>query len=109
MVRPPEGYVRDAEIMFAIVQCRCAAAATMLLGRPLFRLGPRDIAICAPLDVLGPRMAKNDAARLLVREAVERTGGRATCMMLAMALEHAGVPVERVSLGELGLGDVGKT
>jgi hypothetical protein len=74
--------------------------------RPLFGF-PRDVALFFSLDDIGGKLARNDVARsfvpLVVRRCVERTGCHPTVLMLQIALDHLGIPVEECSLSELGL------
>lgn len=99
----PPGYAqgidRALRIMRAWVRAHPRAA-------PAFRLGPREVWIAAPLRALAHRVCKNeDAAGLVLELLVDEPG--LTVAMFGIALQLASLPVERVSLGELGL-EVGR-
>lgn len=76
---------------------------------PRFTLPDKDVALIGALDHACARIAKNqeatDIVRMVCHAAVMLGGDRnmPTVMMLQAVLENAGVPIERVSLGELGL------
>lgn len=78
-------------------------------NRPEFQLPPSQIAFMASLADIGIRIACNAAALDLIADLMRETGRRQlrdfpTAMMLELALEHHGIAIKRVSLGELGIG-----
>jgi len=106
----PKGYEETGQAMLAWLQKWLSEHG----GQPYphFALPPEEIALCASLDHVGDRLCRNDSARQLMQEFVvigQMIGGPnapPTVLMLQAVLELASVPVERVSLTELGI-DVG--
>ena len=99
MKNPPRDYREGCNLTAEIVQ-RFKTSA------PAFVFPP--VALIAPIDVVGPRLARNDAARWLVQELVaeskrRRLGDVPTVLMLQAVLEIEGIAYERVPLEELGL------
>ena len=100
----PPGYYEAIEEMRAVLRAWLDEHPSCA---PLFRLGPRDVMIVAPLDEQAARFCLNaDAVRcaqLLDAVARRRSGDGCTVFMLGVVLQCARVPFVRVSLGELGL------
>lgn len=74
-----------------------------------FAFPPREIGLIASVADVGEKLARNDAARALVRTLIEETKRRRladypTVMMLRAALDFHGIPVLELPLDELGLG-----
>jgi hypothetical protein len=73
---------------------------------PLFAFPPKGIAIAGDLGDNGRLFARNAAARAVLARAVSRdtpAGERPTLIMLRAVLETRGIPIEEVSLSELGI------
>ena len=100
----PPGYIRAIDTIAGMARAFRIANPDASLD---FVLGPSGVWIAAPLSVLRRQIARNPAARHLV-DFVLASVPDATVMMFAVALEHAGIPFRRVSLGELGIGPAGK-
>ena len=100
MKNPPKGYREGCNLTAEIVR-RFKPEA------PAFAFP--HAALIAPIDVVGPRLARNDAARwlvgALVSEAKRRKLEPPTALMLRAVLELEGIPVELVPLEELGLSE----
>jgi hypothetical protein len=76
--------------------------------QPRFAFPPKGVVLVADLrDVVGRPFARNQSARELlehvIKRCIEETGESPTVLMLEIVLERAGIPIERVSLSELGL------
>lgn len=94
---PPEYVALTARLSEAL-------RAAVERGRaPRFRLPPRDVWFVATLDEAEAHVCVNDDARALVPALMHATGGHATCMMLAAALDYVGVAYETATLDEMGL------
>lgn len=95
-----ESYERAAELTYRLV--RGWKGETLRFAFP-----PKEIGLIADLRDIGQRLARNDSARqmvaLLVNRCLERHGEAPTAMMLRVALECAGLPIETASLSELGI------
>ncbi len=95
-----DSYKRAAELTYRLV--RGWKGETLRFAFP-----PKEIALIADLRDIGNRLARNDSARsmvaLIIKRCVERHGEAPTAMMLRVSLEMAGLPIETVSLSELGL------
>lgn len=95
-----ESYERGCQITFNIVRDWTGE-------RPLFAFPPKEIALLADLGDVGQRLCRNEGARQLLAHLLkrcrERTGMAPTAMMLRVVLEELKIPVEHVSLSELGL------
>lgn len=101
----PPGYIRIVERLGADL------GAWIKAGRepPLFALPDKAIMLAASLEHVGARVVRNDAAREFLAMAIaagEKDGGT-TVFQLGVALEVLGVPIERVTLSELGLSPTG--
>ncbi len=89
--------------------CSALVDAVMVWGRrtqlvPRFRMPPIDDHVVVPLTKIVDRIALDDAARDLVAEVCRPPVAKEpTLFMLDVALGVCGVPVERVSLAELGI------
>jgi hypothetical protein len=91
----PPGYVRCVEHM--------AAAARAWLAdhpgeRPTFRFPPKGVMVAAPLDQGAPLVCTNEPAHALVAFVELASASEGTVFQLGIALELAGVDVERVTL-----------
>lgn len=73
-----------------------------------FAFPPRDVALVADLRDIGHRLARNDAARELVKQLIDRcvgqTGQAPTAMMLRVVLEMEGHAIDWRPLSEFAQG-----
>jgi hypothetical protein len=77
-------------------------------GQLRFAFPPREVALLADLRDIGHRLARNDAARELVNQLIERcveaTGQAPTAMMLRVILEMEGHAIDWRPLSEFAQG-----
>jgi hypothetical protein len=96
----PEGYERGGRLVLELVE-RAKPKA------PEFWMPPRQLALIASLGDVVDNLARNDAARALVRDILLESARRGlhepTVMMLRVALELAGTPAKEVPWDELGI------
>jgi len=92
------GYVKMVETLGDVVVAWLAAGNPV----PQFAFPPKDYLFAGDLGHFGPRFARSDSARGLVKRILQVTN-EGTVFGLDAALELVGVPVERVSLKELGI------
>ncbi len=101
MKPPPAAYVAQIERM-----ARDLHKARTEGQELLFVMPPNEIMVIGELAHIGERFVRSEDARKLVRkfikDAPEDSQGP-TVFMLRCALDHAGIPCEIVSLGQLGL------
>jgi hypothetical protein len=95
----PPGYVQAIDRAFRVMRLWVRDNPT---ARPAFRLGPPELWIAAPLRALAGKVCQNEDAAILALECLAAEPGL-TVAMFGIALQLAKLPVERVSLGELGL------
>jgi hypothetical protein len=81
---------------------------------PRFALPPREFMVIVSLEIIAPRVARNDTAACflegLIQGAKESGDSKnmPTLFMLGVALDSVGAEIERVSLAELGLSPTGR-
>ncbi len=96
----PEGYAKAAELTYRLL-------LAFRYQEPRFAFPPKEIALIADLRDVAERLARNDSARavlaLVIHHCVKETGQAPTAMMLRICLEEAEIPIETVSLSDLGL------
>ena len=109
--------IRDMEDSDAAAGYRKTIAMTTMVVRryledfpgepPRFVFGPEGVAVFAHVSSMARVICKNKGAKFIVMALMEMSRefnvAEPTYMMLLGALLHAGVPVERVSLADLGL------
>jgi hypothetical protein len=102
----PEEYVQTIDRTIALLRDWLALRPGF---RPAFRLGPRHIMVVSPLEVLADALSVNADARefcdvAIAAEAATEGGGRGlTVFMFGVCLEMLRLPVERVSIEQLGI------
>lgn len=98
-----ESYEQTGQAMLAALKGWLAAHK----GVPRFVFPPKDVSLAGTLAQYGHRLARDYNARELVdlfcQVGIDVGGAVPTVLMLQAVLELAGVPVEHVSLEELGL------
>lgn len=100
-MNPPPAYVAQIERMSRDLRQARAQGQKLLFVMP-----PKEFMVVGELALIGERFVRSeDALRLVqkfIRDAPQESQGP-TVFMLRCALDHAGIPCEVVSLGQLGL------
>lgn len=99
-MKPPAAYVAQIERM-ARDLCEAHAEGQAVL----FAMPPKEIMVIGELAQVGERFARSEDARRLVQKFIRDApdSQSPTVFMLGLALDHAGIPCDIVSLGQLGL------
>ena len=97
MNTPPPEYVAEVERM-----ARVLVAASMVMTLR-FAMPPRETMLVARLEVLWPRLARDDATRRLLPALMNACPRGPTVFMLRVALDLAGIRWDELSLSELGI------
>lgn len=100
-VTAPPAYQRGLVLMYRTLE-------RFRMFAPEFQLPTRDVALIASLADVGKYIARNEAARVVIREAMSecdrlQLGDYPTTMMLDVCLQELGIAVKRVAFEELGI------
>jgi hypothetical protein len=103
VTRTPEdvSYELGAQLTFRVLE-------RFKMFGPEFQFPPPDIALIASIADVGKYLARNETARVVIRELMSecdrlQLGDYPTAMMLRVCLEQLDIPIKWVPFAELGI------